>query len=74
MICCLNTSRPDRLCGPKSAKRMSNASLRKRLGIKDANYPLASRIIRDTIKVELVKSHGEGAGSRRDAIYVPFWA
>lgn len=57
-----------------SGKRMSNASLRKRLGIKDANYPLASRIIRDTIKVELVKSHGEGVGSRRDATYVPFWA
>lgn len=57
-----------------SGKRMSNASLRKRLGIRDANYPLASRIIRDTIKVELVKSHGEGVGSRRDATYVPFWA
>jgi len=57
-----------------SGKRMSNASLRKRLGIKDANYPLASRIIRDTIKVALVKSHGEGVGSRRDATYVPFWA
>jgi len=57
-----------------SGKRMSNASLRKRLGIKDANYPLASRIIRDTIKVGLAKSHGEGVGSRRDATYVPFWA
>lgn len=57
-----------------SGKRMSNASLRKRLGIEDTNYPQASRIIRDTINVELVKSHGEGVGSRRDATYVPFWA
>lgn len=31
-----------------SGKRMSNASLRVRLGIKDSNYPMASRIIRDT--------------------------
>lgn len=57
-----------------SGKRMSNATLRKRLGIKDSNYPLASRIIRDTIDGGLVKPHAEGAGSKRDATYVPFWA
>jgi predicted HTH transcriptional regulator len=51
-----------------SGKRMSNASLRKRLGIKDSNYPLASRIIKDTIGAQLIKPHGEGA------TYVPFWA
>jgi len=57
-----------------SGARMSNASLRKRLGIKDSNYPLASRIIKDTISANLVKPHGEGIGSKRDATYVPFWA
>jgi predicted HTH transcriptional regulator len=51
-----------------SGKRMSNASLRKRLGIKDSNYPLASRIIKDTIGAQLITPHGEGA------TYVPFWA
>lgn len=51
-----------------SGKRMTNASLRKRLGIKDSNYPLASRIIRDSIDAGLIKPHGEGAA------YVPFWA
>lgn len=50
-----------------SGKRMSNASLRKRLGIKDSNYPLASRIIKETIGAQLIKPHGEGA------TYVPFW-
>lgn len=50
-----------------SGKRMSNASLRKRLGIKDSNYPLASRIIRDSIAAKLIKPHDEGA------TYVPFW-
>ena len=53
---------------------MSNASLRKRLGIKDSNYPAASRIIKDAIEAGLIKAHAEGSGSKRDAAYVPFWA
>ena len=57
-----------------SGKRMTNATLRKRLGIKDSNYPLASRIIRDTIDAKLIQPYSEGSGSRRDASYVPFWA
>lgn len=57
-----------------SGKRMSNGSLRKRLGIKDTNYPLASRIIRDAIETDLIKPYGDGGGSKRDATYVPFWA
>lgn len=32
-----------------SGEEMTNASLRKRLGIKDSNYPAASRIIKDAI-------------------------
>lgn len=56
-----------------SGKRMSNATFRKRLGIEDSNYPMASRIIRDTIDVDLIKPHGQGL-SKRDATYVPFWA
>lgn len=57
-----------------SGKRMSNATLRKRLGIKDSNYPAASRIIRDAIDSRLIKPHAEGTGSNKDATYVPFWA
>ena len=57
-----------------SGKRMTNASLRKRLGIKESNYPLASRIIGDTISANLIKQYAEGSASRRDASYVPFWA
>jgi len=57
-----------------SGKRMFNASLRKRLAIKDSNYPLASRIIRDTIDAGLIKQHGESAMSKKDSTYVPFWA
>ena len=57
-----------------SGKRLTNASLRKRLGIKDSNYPSASRIIKDTINIDLIKLPGNGSSSRRDASYVPFWA
>jgi len=57
-----------------SGTRMSNASLRKRLGIKDSSYTLASRIIKDTINADLIKPHGKGTGSKRDATYDPFWA
>lgn len=56
-----------------SGKRMSNASLRKRLGIDDKSYPMASRIIRDTIREGLIKPYGAGS-SKKDASYVPFWA
>jgi predicted HTH transcriptional regulator len=57
-----------------SGKRMTNASLRQRLGIKDTNYPIASKIISDTIDAKLIKSYGEGTGSKRDSSYLPFWA
>lgn len=57
-----------------SGKTMSNSSLRKRLGIDDKNYPMASRIFGDTIKSKLIKPHGEGIGSKKGSSYVPFWA
>ena len=57
-----------------SGRKMSNASLRKRLAIKESNYPMASRIIRDAITQGLIKPGAEGTTSRRDATYLPFWA
>ena len=53
-----------------SGKQMTNTSLRERLKIDKKNYPMASRIIRDTIDVGLIKQAG---GSRKDAKYIPFW-
>lgn len=52
-----------------SGKRMTNSSLRQRLNIEDKNYPIASRIIGDTQKANLIRPHGSGS-----ARYVPFWA
>jgi len=50
---------------------MANVTLRKRLGIKESSYTLASRIISDAIDVGLIRLH---SGTRRDACHVPFWA
>lgn len=57
-----------------SGGQMTNASLRKRLGIKDSNYPAASRIIKDTINEGLIRSKRKGDGSKRDFSYLPVWA
>lgn len=57
-----------------SGKQMTNATLRERLNIKSANYPMASRIIRDTLEAGLIKPHTQVSGSKKDAKYTPFWA
>lgn len=53
--------------------QMSNSSLRKRLGIQDSSYPIASKIIKDAINDGLVKPYGEPT-SKKSAKYVPYWA
>lgn len=53
---------------------MTNESLRKRLQLPDKEYPKASRIIRETIAVELVKPFDPSSKSRKHAKYLPFWA
>ncbi len=53
---------------------MTNATLRKRFSIEEHNYSLASRIISDTIKAEMIKPKDPDSTSRKHARYVPFWA
>lgn len=53
-----------------SGKRMTNSTLRERLGIKDSNYPVASRLIKAATKTGLVKPY-DGSGI---ASYIPFWS
>ena len=55
-----------------SGKRMTNATLRERLGMVHQHYSAASRIIRDALDAGLIKPHIEG-GSKKYASYVPFW-
>ncbi len=48
--------------------RMTNATLRERLGIGEKNYPAASAIIKATIEKKLIKE------SEKPKEYVPIWA
>jgi len=55
-----------------SNDKMSNTSLRERFAIKTENYPMASRIIADTVKAGLIKP--DNPEQRKHAKYIPFWA
>ncbi len=47
---------------------------RNRMGIEDKSYPMASRIIKDSIEAELIKPYDPENKSRKHAKYIPFWA
>lgn len=53
---------------------VNNSSLRARFGLKDGNADLASRILRDTLKQELIKLDDPDNISRKYAQYIPYWA
>ena len=55
-----------------SNEKMSNQSLRARLGIEDKNYPMASRISRDTLKAKWIKEENSERSNRHN--YIPYWA
>ena len=54
--------------------KMTNLTLRERLGIDKQNYPMASRIIRDTLVAGKIKEEKTENQSRNNKGYVPFWA
>ncbi|MBD3195992.1 MAG: transcriptional regulator [Candidatus Lokiarchaeota archaeon] len=56
------------------SEKMSNSSLRKRFNISKSNYPMASRIIADTMEAEFIKLADPKSKSKKYAFYVPFWA
>ncbi len=53
---------------------MSNASLRERLGIDEANYSIVSRLIKDTVAAGLIKVHDPLSQSTKHRKYLPHWA
>jgi len=57
-----------------SNEQMTNTSLRKRFNIPDNNYPMASRIINDTITVNFIKPFDPENKSKKNTKYVPIWA
>lgn len=56
-----------------SGEHMTNQSLRERFGIDEKNYPMASRIIGDSIESGLIKDYDPDNKSKKYAKYVPFW-
>jgi ATP-dependent DNA helicase RecG len=54
-----------------AGKRMTNTTLRQRLGIKDSNYPMASRIIRDGVEAKLVKPYAREVSRKRTQAMFP---
>jgi hypothetical protein len=52
---------------------MTNTSLRERFGIEAHNSAIASRIIKETLEIKLIRPYDESA-SRKFMKYVPFWA
>jgi hypothetical protein len=57
-----------------SNEKMTNQTLRNRFKIEDSNYPIASRIIRDTLSEKLIKEEDPESKSRKYASYLPYWA
>lgn len=53
---------------------MSNASLRERLGIEEANYSIVSRLIKETLDTGLIKIHDPLNKSTKHRKYLPHWA
>jgi predicted HTH transcriptional regulator len=57
-----------------SGYKMTNATLRNRFQIEEKNYPIASRILADTIKSNLIKDAAPDSKSKKHTKYIPFWA
>lgn len=57
-----------------SGEYMTNQTLRDRFGIEEKNYSIASRIIAEGIKADLIKDYDPESSSKKHAKYMPFWA
>ncbi len=55
-------------------QQTNNQSVRKRFNISEKNYPMASRIIAETIEAGLIKLADPDSTSKKYASYIPFWA
>lgn len=57
-----------------SNQNTTNQSVRNRFNISESNYPMASRIIQETIQLGLIKYADPDSKSRKHANYIPYWA
>lgn len=54
--------------------KMTNQSLRVRMGIDEKNYPMVSRIFRETLEADLIKESNPDNISKKLSSYIPIWA
>jgi len=54
-------------------EKMTNKSLRERMGITEKNYPMASKIIKETIISGLIKEYSLENKSKKYTCYIPYW-
>jgi ATP-dependent DNA helicase RecG len=52
----------------------NNQSIRKRFSIAKNNYPMASKIISETMEAKLIKPSDPENSSKKFSTYVPYWA
>jgi ATP-dependent DNA helicase RecG len=52
----------------------TNQSVRNRFNISEKNYPMASRIIQETISAGLIKYSDPEIKSKKHVTYIPYWA
>jgi predicted HTH transcriptional regulator len=57
-----------------SMMKVNNETVRERFKISKSNYPIASKIISDTIKAGWIKQEDPDSDSKKHRTYVPFWA
>ena len=56
-----------------SNEKMSNQSFRERMGIEEKNYPMVSKIIKETINARLVKRYAPENIVKKAISYIPYW-
>jgi predicted HTH transcriptional regulator len=54
-------------------EKMTNQSFRGRLDIDEKNYPMVSRIIKDTVNAGLIKGYNPDNLPKRIISYIPYW-
>ncbi|MDR1021680.1 MAG: putative DNA binding domain-containing protein [Prevotellaceae bacterium] len=54
-------------------ERMTNQSFRERMGIEERNYPMVSKIIKETVNSGLIKGYALENIAKKAVSYIPYW-
>ncbi|GHT76321.1 hypothetical protein AGMMS50262_14200 [Bacteroidia bacterium] len=54
-------------------EKMTNQSFRERMGIDEKNYPMASKVIKDTVNSGLIRGYYPDNVVKKATCYIPYW-